>query len=91
MSMQEIIFREIEQIAHEEGKACPHLSLSMRLLDIGIESLGMAKLTIRLEDLTGFDPFSAGDEFSFPVTLGELVSLYENADATLRSAADSQL
>ena len=42
-------------------------------------SLCFAILVARLEDTLGVDPFTASDDVTFPVTLGDLVQAYENA------------
>jgi len=36
-------------------------------------------LVARLEDSLGVDPFTASDDITFPVTLGDFVQAYENA------------
>jgi acyl carrier protein len=55
------------------------LSDDMNLLDSGLDSLCFAILVARLEDTLGVDPFTASDDVTFPVTLGDLVQAYENA------------
>ncbi len=45
----------------------------------GLDSLCFAILVARLEDSLGVDPFTASEEVYFPVTLGDLVALYEHA------------
>jgi hypothetical protein len=49
------------------------------LVNSGLDSLCFAVLVARLEDKLGVDPFSTGEDSSFPVTLGEFVRVYENA------------
>jgi len=50
------------------------------LLTLGLDSLGFAILVARLEEKLGRDPFSVSDEIEFPVTVGDLVRLYEYAN-----------
>ena len=57
----------------------PGLQDDLVLLDSGLDSLCFAILVARLEDTLGVDPFSASDNVSFPVTLGDFVKAYENA------------
>ena len=55
------------------------LSDDLNLLDSGLDSLCFAILVARLEDSLGVDPFTASDDITFPVTLGDLVQAYDNA------------
>jgi acyl carrier protein len=50
-------------------------------LESGLDSLCFAMIVASLEDVLGVDPFSADEEFSFPVTFGDFVESYENAAA----------
>lgn len=81
MSIRDLVLKEIRAVADEQGKTLPPLSDTLVLLESGLDSLCFAILVSRLEDETGRDPFSESDEVSFPVTLGEFVSLYEHAPA----------
>jgi acyl carrier protein len=51
------------------------------LLDSGLDSLGIAILVARLEDVLGLDPFTefTSEEAAYPVTLGAFVDVYERA------------
>jgi acyl carrier protein len=51
------------------------------LLDSGFDSLCFAVLVARLEDKLGLDPFTRSDDVTFPLTLGDLVRVYEHAAA----------
>jgi acyl carrier protein len=79
MSMQLTVFSEIEKIAAEHNKRLAPLSDDTVLVNSGLDSLCFAVLVARLEDKLGVDPFSAAEDSSFPVTLGEFVRVYENA------------
>lgn len=80
MSIRAIVIEQIEVIAGRQSKALPPLSDNVSLLDMGLDSLGMAVLVAALEDRLGLDPF-ADESSSLPGTLGEFISLYENAVA----------
>jgi acyl carrier protein len=81
MSIKLTILSHLEQVAKEQNVNLPPLSDDLVLLESGLDSLGFAILVTRLEDTLGFDPFSASDEVYFPVTLGDFVTVYENAAA----------
>jgi len=70
---------QMEQVAEEQQRKLPTLTDDLVLLDSGLDSLGFAILVARLEDEIGFDPFTASNDVYFPVTLGDLVRVYENA------------
>jgi acyl carrier protein len=79
MTMKLTIMSEIEKVAEEQDKKLAPLSDDLVLLDSGLDSLGFAVLVARLEDMLGLDPFTASDDITFPVTLGDFVRVYENA------------
>lgn len=81
MSVRLTIISEMSRIASEQKKAAAPLIDSLALVDSGLDSLGFAILVARLEDRLGLDPFSASEEISFPVTLGDLIALYEHGAA----------
>jgi acyl carrier protein len=68
----------IEDIAAAQKKTLAPLTDDLALTNSGLDSLCFALLVARLEDETGRDPFSESDEVSFPVTLGDLIALYEH-------------
>ena len=79
MSIELTVFSEIEKIAAEQHKTLAPLSSETVLVNSGLDSLCFAVLVARLEDKFGIDPFSTGEDSSFPVTLGEFIRLYEDA------------
>ena len=79
MSIELTVFSEIEKIAAEQHKTLAPLSSETVLVNSGLDSLCFAVLVARLEDKLGIDPFSTGEDSSFPVTLGEFIRLYEDA------------
>jgi acyl carrier protein len=79
MSVKLTIMSEMQQIAKEQDKQLAPLSDDLVLLDSGFDSLCFAVLVARLEDKLGLDPFTRADDTTFPLTLGDLVRVYENA------------
>jgi acyl carrier protein len=74
-----MVISEIEQIADRHHKKLTPLTEESILINTGLDSLCFAVLIARLEDRLGIDPFSTSDAVDFPVTLGDLVRVYENA------------
>jgi hypothetical protein len=68
----------VEQVAREHGKILAPLKEDLVLAECGLDSLGFAVL-VCLEDKLGIDPFTAAEDASFPVTLGDFVKVYEHA------------
>ena len=81
MSIKLMVISEIEQIADQHQKKLVPLTEESVLINTGLDSLCFAVLIARLEDRLGIDPFSTSDAIDFPVTLGDLVRVYENAAA----------
>ncbi len=79
MSVRSTLVTEIEAITREHDKAMPPLTDDLVLLDTQFDSLCFALLVARMEDLVGVDPFSTLEVADLPVTLGDLVALYERA------------
>jgi acyl carrier protein len=79
MTMKLTIQSEIRKVASEQQVKLAPLSDDLNLLDSGLDSLCFAILVARLEDSLGVDPFTASDDVTFPVTLGDFVQAYENA------------
>ena len=77
MSARSTIVAEFERLAAERERKLAVLSDDLKLLDSGLDSLSFAVLVIRLEETLGVDPFNV-EEVKFPVTFGDLVSLYES-------------
>jgi acyl carrier protein len=73
------ITSQMQKIADEHDKKLAPLTDDLNLLESGLDSLCFAILVARLEDELGRDPFSASDDIQYPVTLGDFISLYENA------------
>jgi len=78
MSIKLTIMEQMAQVAREQGKILAPLRDDLALLDSGLDSLSIAVLVARLEDRLGTDPFTAGEDVQFPVTVGDFVKAYEN-------------
>ncbi len=81
MTTKLTIMSELRQVADEQARTLAPLSDDLVLLDSGLDSLCFAILVARLEDKLGLDPFSASEDATFPVTLGDFVKAYERAAA----------
>jgi acyl carrier protein len=78
-SIRSIVETAITQTAAENNKVLPPLSDDLCLLESELDSLCLAVMVARLEDSLGLDPFSANEDITFPVTIGDLIKLYEEA------------
>jgi hypothetical protein len=78
-SIRSTVISYIEQIGRDARKAVPPLTDDLVLVHSGLDSLAIAILVTRLEDTLGLDPFTNSDDISYPVTLGDLIRLYEDA------------
>lgn len=79
MSVRSEIISQFKLVASEQDKQLAPLSDDLPLLDSGLDSLCFAIVAARLEDALGLDPFSTAED-GFPVTLGEFIEFYENAE-----------
>jgi len=87
MSVKATVLSQIQQIADDNKKSLPPLTDDLVLLDSGLDSLAIAILVARLEEVLGLDPFTESDDVAYPVTLGDFIRFYEHAAARL--AVDS--
>jgi acyl carrier protein len=79
MSIRETVIAEFEKVRLKSKEPARPLMDGLVLLDSGVDSLGLAILVTRLEDILGVDPFTDSDITIPPVSLGEFVQLYECA------------
>lgn len=79
MNVRQIITEEIERVAAEQRRRLAPLADDLVLMESGLDSLCFAILVARLETRLGGDPFTASEDVTIPVTLGDLVALYEHA------------
>ncbi len=79
MTLRENILEEIRTVAAEQRKLLAPLTDDLSLLDSGLDSLCLAILVSRLEDVTGLDPFISVSASRYPRTIGDFVALYDQA------------
>jgi len=79
MSVRANVITQFERVAKEQKKTLAPLADDLVLLESGLDSLCLAIIVAHLEDALGVDPFSAGADGEFPVTLGDFIELYEDA------------
>lgn len=79
MDVRNVVYDQMQQVAVEQGKRLVPLADDVALLESGLDSLCFAVIVARLEMLLGTDPFVKNDDVQFPVTVGDLVRLYEDA------------
>ena len=79
MSARSIILAQIKKVAAEQGQELAPLTDDVPLVESGLDSLALAILVARLEDILGIDPFIESSDVYHPTTLGDFVSFYEEA------------
>ncbi len=77
MSVECILYREMELVAKDQSVVLAPLSHQLSLDESGFDSLCWAIVFSRLEVELGFDPLTGQTEF--PATIGDLIMLYEKA------------
>jgi acyl carrier protein len=77
--LRAIILDEIRRIAAEHKRTLAPLEDAAPLLSVGLDSLCLAVLIVRLDEALKIDPFSGDSEVEFPYTLGDLIRAYEVA------------
>jgi len=66
----------ILEVCKSKGLASPSLTSETALDQLGLESLDFAQVVIRMEEITGKDPFATGAEYQIK-TLADLAVLYD--------------
>lgn len=79
MSTKATVISEIERIRNGSGDRLPPLTEETPLIESGLDSLGLAILVTRLEDMLGKDPFTESEVGSPPVTVGDFIRVYDSA------------
>ena len=79
MTTRSTVLAQITLVAEEHDKSLAPLTDDLPLLDSGLDSLCLAVIVARLEEELGVDPFNALSSRRFPVTIGDMVTLYEDA------------
>lgn len=77
-SLRSEILSQLTQVAEEQNKTLAPLTDDLPLLQSGLDSLCLAVVVARLEDVLAVDPFSMEGAAEFPVTVGDFIRLYEN-------------
>jgi acyl carrier protein len=72
---QSCITEVLLEVIKTKGLAAPGLSGDTVLDKLGLESLDFAQAVIRMEEITGKDPFASGAEYQIR-TLSDLAALY---------------
>ncbi len=81
MLIRDVVLRTIIEVAAEHNIALAALRDDLPLLESNLDSLSLAVIVAKLEDELGEDPLQETDDTNFPVTVGDLIKLYENAAA----------
>jgi acyl carrier protein len=85
MALRDIIYEAITSVAEQQYKKLAPLSDTLPIMDSGLDSLCIAVLVAKLDDELNLDPFEA-DDVIMPVTIGDLVKVYETAQAAAQTA-----
>lgn len=79
IDIRQVVFDQMQKVAELQRKNLKPLTDDLLILESGFDLLCVAILVANLEDELGVDPFGSGDDVVMPVTLGDLVRVYENA------------
>lgn len=82
MSVRSLILDQFIQVAQEQNRPLVPLANDVPLLNSGLDSLCLAVIVARLEDVLQIDPFSTNEDAEFPVTVGDFVRFYEDSVAS---------
>ena len=91
MSVRSKIMLAIEKVAEDYERTLVPLTDDLALFDSGLDSLCLAALVARLEDELMVDPFTTSEVIDFPVTVGDLLALYEYAVSPAADLRDETL
>jgi acyl carrier protein len=78
VSIRMVVYDRVKSVAEQQRKVLPPLTDDLRMLESGLDSLCVAILIANLDDELNLNPFDA-DDVEIPVTLGDLVRVYEDA------------
>ena len=79
MYLRSQIIDGLAQVAEEQNRPLAQLNDDLPLMHSGLDSLCLAVVVARLEDLLNVDPFSSDEDSGFPVTVGDFIRFYEKA------------
>lgn len=77
MDVRSEVSTQFREVARQQDRPLVDLCDDLPLADTGLDSLCLAIIVARLEDVLGVDPFATSDEI--PTTFGDFVALYERA------------
>jgi acyl carrier protein len=80
MTIRTVVYDQVTAVAQQQRKSLPALTDNLPMLESGLDSLCIAILIANLDDELNLTPFDS-DTVEMPVTLGDLVRVYENAGA----------
>lgn len=80
MSLRPTILAKFQEVADKLEKTLLPIEDDTPLLETGLDSLCFAIIVAHLEDDLGLDPFSASEEVDIPITVGDFVRLYDDAN-----------
>jgi acyl carrier protein len=70
------IIELLAEVMKTKGLAAPSMGPDTVLDQLGLESLDFAQVVIRMEEITGKDPFATGAEYQIK-TLSDFAVLYD--------------
>jgi acyl carrier protein len=73
---QKQIIDVLREVFHNKDIKAPELRPDTVLDQLGLESLDFAQAVIRMEEITGKDPFATGAEYQIR-SLSDLAALYD--------------
>ena len=73
---QKQIIEALKEVFQNKSLDIPQLGPATVLDELGLESLDFAQAVIRMEEITGKDPFATGAEYQIR-TLSDLAALYD--------------
>jgi acyl carrier protein len=88
MNIRSEIVNIFTHVAKDQSMPLAPLTDNLSLIDSGLDSLCLAIIVARLEELLGVDPFSSSEDIPFPVTFGDFVKCYDKAATCLEIASD---
>jgi acyl carrier protein len=88
MNIRSEIVNIFTHVAKDQSMPLASLTDNLPLIDSGLDSLCLAIIVARLEELLGVDPFSSSEDIPFPVTFGDFVKCYDKAATCLEIASD---
>jgi acyl carrier protein len=79
MDVRAKVTQTIRAVAVENNKEIGPVEDDGHLVEIGIDSLCMASVIAVLDDDLAVDPFGSGNDVMIPITVGDLIQVYQSA------------